>query len=67
MERSTVGAATSRSIGWMFGPMLASFIAVQSDFAQVYWLRLLLVALMMPVMIWSYRLSVQRLRAVRAT
>ena len=54
-------AATARSVGWMFGPMLGSAIAVQSNFAQVYWLRLLCVVCMLPLMVWAYRLGRQRL------
>ena len=56
-------AATARSVGWLFGPMLGSAVAVQSDFAQVYWLRLVCVVLMLPIMVWAYRWGRQRLQA----
>lgn len=55
-------SATAQSSGWLLGPMLGSAIALQTDFAQVYWMRMICVILMLPLMYWAYRVSKQRLR-----
>ena len=50
-------AATARSFGWMCGPILGSYLAVLSNFVQVYWIRIAVALCMLPIIVYAYRIS----------
>ncbi len=47
-------AGTARSIGWMGGPLFGSYLAYLSNYQEVYWMRVAMLVLMLPVCWWSY-------------